>query len=128
MDATDNGDGTYTCELNPSAEVNGYTAETAPILMPINTPGYSAQNALTDYTSVSDYTSAGFVYVHAGCRGRDAGAPAGVTDLKAAVRYLRYPDEGVAGGTESIFVFGMSGGGPGGGLVSNRATALCPLK
>lgn len=111
MDATDNGDGTYTCELNTSAEVNGYTAETAPIVMPINTPGYSAQNALTDYTSVSEYTSAGFVYVHAGCRGRDAGAPAGVTDLKAAVRYLRYSDEGVAGDTESIFVFGMSGGG-----------------
>ncbi len=111
MDATDNGDGTYTCQLNTSAEVNGYTAETAPIVMPINTPGYSAQNALTDYTSVSEYTSAGFVYVHAGCRGRDAGAPAGVTDLKAAVRYLRYSDEGVAGDTENIFVFGMSGGG-----------------
>lgn len=111
MDATDNGDGTYTCELNTTAEVNGYTAETAPIVMPINTPGYSAQDALTDYTSVSEYTSAGLVYVHAGCRGRDEGAPAGVTDLKAAIRYLRYSDEGVAGSTDSIFVFGMSGGG-----------------
>lgn len=111
MDATDNGDGTYTCELNTTAEVNGYTAETAPIVMPINTPGYSAQEALTDYTSVSEYTSAGLIYVHAGCRGRDAGAPAGVTDLKAAIRYLRYSDEGVAGDTDNIFVFGMSGGG-----------------
>lgn len=111
MDATDNGDGTYTCELNTTAEVNGYTAETAPIVMPINTPGYSAQDALTDYTSVSEYTNAGLVYVHAGCRGRDEGAPAGVTDLKAAIRYLRYSDEGVAGSTDSIFVFGMSGGG-----------------
>ena len=68
MNAIDNGDGTYTCELNDSEKVNGYTAFTAPIVMPINTPGYSAQSALTDYTDVSSYTDAGFVYVHAGCR------------------------------------------------------------
>ncbi|MBR3244934.1 MAG: tannase [Parasporobacterium sp.] len=111
MKAVENGDGTYTCEINSAGSVNGFTAETAPIVMPINTPGYSAQAALTDYTSVSDYMNAGFVYVHAGCRGRDAGAPAGVTDLKAAVRYIRYCDEGVPGDAESIFTFGMSGGG-----------------
>lgn len=111
MTGTDNGDGTYTCELNESAEINGYTASTAPIVMPINTPGYSAQSALTEYTDVSEYMDAGFVYVHAGCRGRDEGAPAGVTDLKAAVRYIRYCDEVLAGSSESIFTFGMSGGG-----------------
>ncbi|MBO5553917.1 MAG: hypothetical protein J5941_00190 [Solobacterium sp.] len=111
MNAADNGDGTYTCEINTEAEVNGYTAETAPIVMPINTPGYSAQAALSEYKSVTEYTSAGFVYVHAGCRGRDAGAPAGVTDLKAAVRYVRYSDDTVPGDAESIFTFGMSGGG-----------------
>ena len=111
MTGSDNGDGTYTCELNGTGEVNGYTAATAPIVMPINTPGYSAQDALTDYTDVSEYMSAGFVYAHAGCRGRDAGAPAGVTDLKAAVRYIRYCDEVLAGSSESIFTFGMSGGG-----------------
>lgn len=111
MTATENGDGTYTCELNTSAELNGYTATTAPIVMPINTPGYSAQSALTEYKSVKDYTSQGFVYVHAGCRGRDDGAPAGVTDLKAAIRYIRYCDAEIAGDSESIFVFGMSGGG-----------------
>ena len=111
MTSTDNGDGTYTCELDESAKINGYTAASAPLVMPINTPGYSAQDALTDYTDVSEYTSAGFVYVHAGCRGRDAGAPAGVTDLKAAVRYIRYCDDVLAGDSESIFTFGMSGGG-----------------
>mgnify|MGYP002701598856 FL=1 len=51
------------------------------------------------------------MYVHAGCRGRDAGAPAGVTDIKAAIRYLRYTDETTPGDAEKIFVFGMSGGG-----------------
>lgn len=111
MTASSNGDGTYTCSINDSATINGYTALTAPIVMPINTPGYSAQAALTSYTDVSDYTDAGFVYVHAGCRGREEGAPAGVTDLKAAIRYLRYSDNGIPGDTESIFTFGMSGGG-----------------
>lgn len=108
---TSNGDDTYTCTINQSASVGNYTAQTAPIVMPINTPGYSAQKALNGYTSVIDYINAGFVYVHAGCRGRDAGAPAGVTDLKAAIRYLRYSAAVLPGNTERIFTFGMSGGG-----------------
>lgn len=108
---TDNGDGTYTCKVNSDANVNGYTAQNAPIVMPIETPGYSAQAALTGYTSLTEYMEAGLVYVHAGCRGRDAGAPAGVTDLKTAIRYLRYTDETTPGDAEKIFVFGMSGGG-----------------
>ena len=111
MNATDNGDGTYTCEINTSAKVGNYTADTAPIVMPINTPGYSAMAALTSYSSFTDYTKEGFVYIHAGCRGRDAGAPAGVTDLKAAVRFIRYSDDTIPGNAESIFTFGMSGGG-----------------
>ena len=111
MKGEDNGDGTFTCELDEEAEVGGYTAASAPIVIPINTPGYSAQAALTDYTDVSEYTDAGLVYVHAGCRGRDAGAPAGVTDLKAAIRYIRYCDDILAGDTGKIFTFGMSGGG-----------------
>ena len=111
MAGTENGDGSYTCELNENGEVSGYTAGTAPIVMPINTPGYSAQKPLTEYTDVSAYTDAGFVYVHAGCRGRDSGAPAGVTDLKAAIRFIRWCDEQLAGDAESIFTFGMSGGG-----------------
>ena len=108
---TDNGDGTYTCEPNPDGEVHGYTAETAPMVLPIETPGYSAMAPLTEYTSLTDFMENGLVYVHAGCRGRDAGAPAGVTDLKAAVRYLRYTDESVPGSTDRLFTFGMSGGG-----------------
>lgn len=114
---TDNGDGTYTCKINSDAKVNGYTPQSAPIVMPIETPGYSAQAPLTGYTSLTEYMEAGVVYVHAGCRGRDAGAPAGVTDIKAAIRYLRYIDEITAGDAEKIFVFGMSGGGAQSALV-----------
>ena len=109
--AADNGDGTYTCKRDESKKVGDYTAATAPVVMPINTPGYSAQSPMAEYKSQADYTGAGFVYVHAGCRGRDAGAPAGVTDLKAAVRFLRHVAQDLPGNMDRIFTFGMSGGG-----------------
>lgn len=118
MTATDNGDGTFTCEINTEVSVGNYTAETAPIVIPVDTPGYSAMAAPTGYVNgVSDYTSAGFIYLNAGCRGRDAGAPAGVTDLKAAIRYIRYNEGIIAGSTDRIFTFGMSGGGAQSALV-----------
>lgn len=109
--ATDNGDGTFTCEVNASGAVGDFTAATAPIVILVNTPGYSAQSPMSEYSAQSAYTGAGMVYVHAGCRGRDAGAPAGVVDLKAAVRYLRLVADKIAGSTDRIFTFGMSGGG-----------------
>ena len=34
LSGTDNGDGTYTCEADASGEIHGYTADTAPIVMP----------------------------------------------------------------------------------------------
>ena len=119
MDATKNADGTYTCKLNETAQVNGYTAADAPMVMYVNTPGYFAAEAMTEDTvqmginmgSIADFTSNGMVYVYPGCRGIEEGAPAGVADLKAAVRYLRYCDDVNAGDAEKIFVFGMSGGG-----------------
>ena len=120
MDANDNGDGTFTCKVGENAELNGYSATTAPILMPIDTPGYAAARALNDeiltqhqgiFEQLSDYTSQGFVLVLSACRGINEGAPAGVTDLKAAIRYIRYADDVLAGDAKSIFVYGMSGGG-----------------
>ena len=120
LDASDNGDGTYTCKVSESAELNGYSAATAPIMMPIETPGYASAKALNDeilmthqgiLEQLSDYTSQGFVFVLSGCRGTNEGAPTGVTDLKAAIRYIRYADDVIAGDAESIFVYGMSGGG-----------------
>ncbi len=122
--AEDNGDGTYTCTIGEGS-LSGFSAQSAPIVMPINTAGYSAQDALTQYNydSISEYLKAGFVYVHAGCRGREngydedgnltfsGGAPWGVTDLKAAVRYLRYNTLLIPGDTNNIFTFGHSGGG-----------------
>lgn len=125
LTAIPNGDGTYTAAVNNTGAVNGFTAATAPIVFPVNTPGYSAQSAPTAYSYNEDlsYLQAGFVYVAAGMRGRDngynasgelsysGGAPWGVTDLKAAIRYTRYNTDVLPGNTDSVFVFGMSGGG-----------------
>lgn len=109
--ATDNGDGTFTCTVDESAKVGAYSAKTAPIVIPVNTPGYSAQKTMDSYQAKTAYTGKGIVYVHAGCRGRDAGAPAGVVDLKAAVRFLRHVSDALPGNTDRIFTFGHSGGG-----------------
>lgn len=118
MTASDNGDGTYTCKINTGGAVNGYTAASAPIVIPVDTPGYSAMSAPSAYVSdAAQYTGAGFIYVKAGCRGRDDGAPAGVTDLKAAIRYIRYNNGIIPGDSDSIFSFGMSGGGAQSALV-----------
>ncbi len=120
LDASDNGDGTYTCKVSENSEINGYSAKSAPILMPIETPGYAAAKALTDeiltmrqgiFEQLCDYISQGFVLVLSGCRGISESAPTGVNDLKAAIRYLRYTDDVLAGDAECIFVYGMSGGG-----------------
>lgn len=120
LDASDNGDGTYTCKVSDNSEIKGFSATTAPILMPVETPGYASAKALNDeilmthqgmLEQLSYYTSQGFVFVLSGCRGTNEGAPTGVTDLKAAIRYIRYADDVIAGDAESIFVYGMSGGG-----------------
>jgi hypothetical protein len=125
MTAKANGDGTYTATINGEGTINGFNAKTAPMVFPVNTPGYSAQKAPTAYSydDLSSYLKAGFIYVQAGMRGRDngydangkliysGGAPWGVTDLKAAVRYVRYNKAVLPGDTDNIFVFGMSGGG-----------------
>ncbi len=120
FNGTDNGDGSFTVEVNPSGTVNSFTPATAPIVMPVNTPGYSSQAAATEYSydSLAEYLTSGFIYVHAGLRGKDSNtdsyvgnAPWAVTDLKAAVRYLRYNSASLPGSMDKIFVFGHSGGG-----------------
>lgn len=113
-----NGDGTYRCVIDEKGSAGGYRAENAPIVVPVETPGYMAMPALTDYASVKAYADAGFVLVYAGCRGRAHGAPLGVVDLKAAVRFVRREAERskdsaerLPGSVDRIFTFGMSGGG-----------------
>ena len=116
----DNGNGTYTVTVNASGAVGSFTAATAPTVLPVNTPGYSAQKPPTEYSydTIKAYMEAGFIYVHAGLRGKDSNsqtysgnAPWGVADLKAAVRYRRYNSAAVPGDAAKVYVFGHSGGG-----------------
>jgi hypothetical protein len=118
--ATKNSKGTYTAAPRATGAAGKYTAATAPIVIPVNTPGYAAQRPPTSYSysDVSAYLKAGFIYVAPGLRGRDSStstrnddAPWGVTDLKAAVRYVRYNASLIPGDKARIVVFGMSGGG-----------------
>lgn len=92
-------------------------ARQAPIVMPVVTDGYAAMpspgesdvDALIE--QARPFLEAGMVYVRCGCRGREHGAPAGVVDLKAAVRWLRAHDEELPGNKDLVFAFGHSGGG-----------------
>lgn len=114
FDATKNSNGTYTCKLNENEKVGNYSSSSAPIVMPVNTPGYSACTAPTSYNAneVKEYTDEGFVYLNAGCRGRDnAEAPDGVVDLKSAVTFYRFNGDILPGDKDKIFTFGHSGGG-----------------
>jgi len=112
--------GTYSCSINSSGIKGSYTALNAPLVMPINTPGYSAMKSLTSYSynRVSSFIEKGIIYIYAGCRGRFeggesyiAGSPWGITDLKAAIRFLRYNSGFIPGDINKIYTFGHSGGG-----------------
>lgn len=125
FNGTKNSDRSYSCTVNPDGKTGSYTAKNAPIVFPVNTPDYSAQSAPTSYSysKFSAYLKAGMIYVYAGMRGREngydksgkltysGGAPWGVTDLKAAIRWCRFNSSALPGSTSSIFTFGMGGGG-----------------
>lgn len=110
--ATKNANGKYTATVNKKGTVAGLTVDTAPFVMPIQTPGYSALEAPTGYqAATAQYIANGFIFVYAGARGHDHGVPAAVTDFKAAVRYVRYNADLLPGDTARFFTYGMSGGG-----------------
>lgn len=123
LEASANGDGTYTASVKPDAQVGQFTAATAPYVLPVNTPGFNASQAPTWLADgIASYTQAGMIYLQPGIRGRDnttdsqgqevvGGAPWGVTDLKAAIRYIRYNKDVLPGDTDKIVSFGHSGGG-----------------
>lgn len=123
LEATANGDGTYTASVKADAQVGQFTAATAPYVLPVNTPGFNDSQAPTWLADgIASYTQAGMIYLQPGIRGRDnttdsqgqevvGGAPWGVTDLKAAIRYVRYNKDVLPGDTDKIVSFGHSGGG-----------------
>ena len=124
FEASDNGDGTFTCGISDTGAVGDYTAATAPIVLPAGTDDYSAQEAPSAYLPEDfvSYLGAGLVYVLPGLRGRQGGenddgtsfpggAPWDVVDLKAVIRCLRYNAHEVPGDKDRVFTFGCSGAG-----------------
>lgn len=119
---------TFEVEFDTTATVGAFNVETAPIVMPINAPNYAAQMPASAYLweGLEDYLDAGLIYVYAGFRGRSngydnnatsgdgffaGGAPWAVTELKAAIRYLRYNASVLPGDTNRIIPFGLGSGG-----------------
>lgn len=121
MDCKQNADNTYSCtKIKQSQEIGFYNSLSAPYLFPINAPGYQANKALTKYIDVTPYTNAGMIVVYAGSRGLEHGAPYGVTDIKAAIRYVRYNNQLLPGYKNRLVVFGM---GNAGGLAAVLGTS-----
>lgn len=94
-------------------ECNGYTAETAPIILENNCMGW---NSSTPSSANSSYLAEGFVHISVGARSRNAEngtgkMPAPVVDQKAAVRMLRLNADVIPGDEEKIVSLGSSGGG-----------------
>lgn len=106
--------------------INGYTAETAPIFFPnkvggympakpatfLNTPGQGGFSPPSNAVIMA--LSKGYVVASAGARGRispEGKAPAGIVDLKAAIRYLKLNDKLMAGNANKIISNGTSAGG-----------------
>ena len=94
-------------------ECNGYTADTAPIIIENNCMGW---NSSSPSSANTDYIAEGFVHISVGARSRNAEngtgkMPAPVVDQKAAVRYLRLNADVIPGDEDKIISLGSSGGG-----------------
>ena len=94
--------------------------EGAPEGMPEEAPGEIPGEAEQSPNSVLMALSKGYVVASAGARGRTSQAadgtytgkaPAGIVDLKAAVRYLHYNDDVMPGDAGKIISSGTSAGG-----------------
>lgn len=113
-------------------KINGYSTETAPIFFPNRVGGYMPALPAKFINSpqgggmggppsnaVVMALSKGYIVASAGARGRTnknataniGKAPAGIVDLKAAVRYLKFNDKLMAGDANKIISNGTSAGG-----------------
>ncbi len=108
--------------------INGYTADTAPIFFPNHVGGYNPGDPGSPGTDRdgekpnSEFLALtkGYVVAAPGARGKTnefedgrayGKAPAGIIDLKAAVRYVRFNDEVIPGDAAKIISNGTSAGG-----------------
>ncbi len=111
-----NADGT----MNETGEINGYTAQTAPIIYKNGVGGYAEADASKISDKNKEYLEQGYVFVSPASRGKETQAedgsyigksPAGLVDLKAGVRFLKANDAVMAGDANKIVSIGTSAGG-----------------
>jgi hypothetical protein len=111
-----NADGT----IKADGTVNGYTAQTAPIIYKNGIAGYMEAAPNVIGASDNEYMQEGFIYVSVGSRGRGTQAedgtyigksPEGLVDLKAGIRFLKANSDVLAGDTNKIISVGTSAGG-----------------
>lgn len=107
----ENDDNTHFCETNMASRIEQYTVRNAPFVFEINSPLYANTPALNEYQDYTQYTNRGVIYLHIGFRGLEYGAPAAITDLKAAIRFIKYNSERIPGNREAIYAFGNNYGG-----------------
>lgn len=111
-----NADGT----INETGEVNGYTAQTAPVIYKNGVGGYAEADASKISDKNKEYLEQGYIFVSPASRGKETQAedgsyigksPAGLVDLKAGVRFLKANDAVMAGDANKIISVGTSAGG-----------------
>lgn len=125
FNCTKNDEKTYSCVPNGAAKIADYTIHTAPWVMSLESTEYSSVLPLSEYRYVSKFMQAGFVYVHAGYRGIEHGAPADIADLKAAIRFIRRNKSNIPANVDLLYVFGVdSGGGQGAVLGASGDSSL----
>ncbi len=116
--------------------INGYTAQNAPIFFPNKVGGYMPAKPATPQdkpmgmrspspmpaqpSALLVALSKGYIVASAGARGRvlkdnkgvfSGKAPAGIVDLKAAIRFLKFNDANMPGDAHKIISNGTSAGG-----------------
>ncbi len=110
-------------EINQQGTMNGYSAETVPVIFENNSAGYMQMPHVWlegPRCYAQQYLERGFVYVSCGNRGRETRdadgrlcgkAPVNLVDLKTAIRFLRHNRAVLPGNFDRMISVGWSAGG-----------------
>lgn len=110
-------------KINEKGEMNGYTAQTVPVIFENNSAGYMQMpHTWLDGPRcyAHQYLKQGYVYVTCGNRGHESRdtegklcgkSPVNLVDLKTGIRFLRHNRESIPGDMDKIISVGWSAGG-----------------
>ena len=115
----------YKCTINKNGVKSKYIAETAPIVLDIESKDCIEQKPHETYNfeNVTKFTNEGYIYIWPCYRGikenqeikndEEYGEAIidGITDLKSVVRFYRYNKEVLPGNSDRIIAFGNNDGG-----------------